>query len=285
MRKSFFILIFLLFLFSFIAAVYAHSLYLFNISLDFDKGLKSNVIIAAQKFANTSKEPVSFDLDKGLIMAHFEPDQRNYAEINPLNYEVYGMRNENLKHQIVPQSAASKMPKQEGYETAKRFFEKFPANVKSELKYGADVSEVDGTYFYKWNRYVDGIIVADESFFVNVDAYNGNIIAWRLSIFDYPKESIKTVPAISANVAKKVAELSFNAPSVQNFEPYLIIYTKEPVWVSKIQGQLYPYYIGVNGIDGSIAFTGTLPGEIPDGYKTENVKVVETELIKQIYSS
>ena len=273
-----FLLIFIFLIFA--GFVSAHSLYLFGISLDFDKELKSNVITAAQKFANTSREPLGFDLDKGLIMVHFEPEQGNYVEVNPLDYSINGLRNENLKHK----EGAKKLTKEQGFELANGFFQTLPNEVKSELKHDSDVSEVDNTYFYKWFRYANNILVIDEGFFVNVDAVNGNIIAWRLSIFDYPKESMALEPAISANVARKVAELSFNAHSVQNFEPYLIILSKDPIWVDRLQGQLYPYYAGISAVDGSIAFTGAIPGEVPKGYSTTQVQVVETDLIKTIYN-
>lgn len=260
--------------------VNAHSLYLFDISLDFDKELKSNVIEAAQKFLNAKKEPLGFDLDKGLIIAHFEPEQRNYVEINPLGYEVYGMRNENLKHR----TGANRLTKEQGFEIAKKFFGKFPDKIKSELKYDPDVFEVDGTYFYKWFRYANGILVVGEDLLVNVDAVNGNLIAWRLAIFDYPLDNIQTVPAISSNVAKRVAELSFNAPSVKDFNNYLIVNGKELVWVAKLQGEFYPYFAGVSAMDGSILFTGTLPGEVPKGYNAGNeIQAVESGIIKQIY--
>ena len=281
--KKFSFLLFFIFLLisSFSILVTAHSLYLFGISLDFDKELKSNIAKSAQKFLSTSEEPLSFDLDKGLVMAHFEPEQRNYVEINPLGYEVYGMRNENLKHK----EGQFAITKQQGFQIAGKFFEKLPEKIKSELKHDSDVSEVDNTYFYKRFRQVNGILVIDEAFMVNVDAVNGNIIAWRLSIFDYPKSSIETVPAISKNVAKRVAEISFNAPSVKDFKPYLIIVVNGPVWVNKLQGQFYPFFVGVNAKEGSIAFTGTIPGEVPKGYNAgDEIKVIETDFIKQIYS-
>ena len=265
-----------------VALAAAHSLYLFDISLDFDKELKSNTVKAAQKFLNTNKEPLAFDLDKGLVIVHFEPEQRNYVEINPLDYGIYGMRNENLKHA----SGSTTLTKEQGFEIANKFFETFPHKVKSELKYNPEISEVDGTYFYKWFRYVDGILVVGEDMFVNIDAFNGNIVAWRLAIFDYPSDAIETFPAITKNVATRVAELSFGAPSAQDFEPYLIININEPVWVIKIQGQFYPFFVGVSAKDGSTSFSGTLPGEIPKGYKAGNeIQVVETELVKQIYNS
>jgi len=259
--------------------VRGHSLYLFDISLDFDQELKSNTIKAAQSYAKTVKEPLAFDLDNGLIIVHFEPEQRNYVEVNPLGYKVQGMRNENLKHKAV----TAKLTKEQGFEIAKKLFETLPGDVESELRY-SEVSEVDDTYFYKWLRYTDGILVIGEEFMVNVDAVNGNIIAWRLSIFDYPKNSILTTPAISGNVAKKVAELSFNSVSADNFEPYLVIIGNEPVWVTKLQGQFYPFYIGVSGKDGSLSFTGVLPGYVPNSYKTENIRIAETDLIRQIYN-
>lgn len=276
------ILIFAFVLFAASILVSAHSLYLFGISLDFDKDLKSNVIKSAQEFLKTGKEPLSFDLDKGLIMAHFEPEQKHYVEVNPADFKVYGMRDENLKHTV----GEKKLTKEQGPEIAKKFFDTLPGEVKSELKYGSEASEVDGTYFYKWFRYVNGILVAGEDFMVNVDAVNGNIIAWRLPIFDYPKNTIDTAPAITKNVAKKVAELSFNAPSVTDFKPYLIININEPVWVIKLQGQFYPFFVGVSAKDGSIPFSGTLPGEIPQGYAIgENIQVLETGMIKEIYNS
>ena len=283
MKIFFLILVFLIF----IGIASAHSLYLFGISLDFDKELKSSVISAAQKYLNTIKEPLGFDLDKGLIIVHFEPEQRNYVEVNTLDYSIQGMRNENLKHQAVSTSLKDnkKLTKEQGFDIANKFFETLPNEIKSELKNDPEVSEVDNTYFYKWFRYVNGILVIDENFMANVDAFNGNIIAWRLSIFDYQKDSIETTPAISKNVAKRVAELSFNVPSVENFEQFLIIHIKDPVWVSKLQGQFYPYFVGVSAVDGSIAFTGTVPGEVPKDYKTSQVKVVETDLIRQIYGS
>lgn len=260
----------------------AHSLYLFDISLDFDKELKSNAVKAAQKFLNTNKEPLAFDLDRGLIIAHFETWQRNYVEINPLDYGVHGMRNENLKHT----SGSAKLTKEQGFEIASKFFEAFPRKVKSELKYNPEVSDADGTYFYKWFRYVDGIIVVGEDMLVNIDAFNGSIIAWRLAIFDYQSNAIDAVPAITKSVAARVAEISFGAPSVHDFKPYLIISINEPVWVIRLQGQFYPYFVGVSAKDGGISFSGTLPGEVPNEYTAGNeIQAVETELVKQIYGS
>ncbi|MBI2558543.1 hypothetical protein HYW20_04425 [Candidatus Woesearchaeota archaeon] len=275
-------LIFILIVLSSVIIVGAHSIYLFNISLDFDKELKENTVNAAKNFLSTDNEPISFDLDKGLIIVLFEPEQRNYVEVNPLAYEIYGMRNENLRH-----SAGTKtLTEERGLEIAKKIFEKLPGNAKPELRLDPEVSEVDGTYFYKWFRYVNGILAVGEDFMVQVDAVNGSVIAWRLSIFDYPKDSIGTTPAITKNVAGLVAELSFNAPSVNGFEPYLVVNVNEPVWVNKLQGQFYPFFAGVSAKDGSISFTGTLPGDVPKNYHIgQDIDVIETELIKEIYNS
>lgn len=275
------LILILIFLFS-VMLVWAHSVYLFSISLDFDKELEANTIKAAQDFLSTKNKPMAFDLDKGLIMVHFEPEQRNYVEINPFGYEVYGMRNENLRHRAGTKS----ITEEQGFDIAKKVFEKLPENVKSELKFDSEISEVDGTYFYRWFRYINSILFVGEDFMVQVDAVNGNVIAWRLSVFDYPKDSIDASPAITKNVAKLVAELSFNAPSATGFEPYLIINGNEPVWVNKLQGQFYPFYVGVSAEDGSVAFTGTLPGGVPKNYQTnQDIKIIETELVKQIYNS
>ena len=97
---------------------------------------------------------------------------------------------------------------------------------------------------------------------------------------------IVTTPAITANIARKVAEISFKSPSVKGFEPYLIINGNEPVWVIKLQGEFYPFYVGLSAADGSINFMGVLPGEIPDGYSVgKNINVVENDIIKKIYKS
>ncbi len=262
--------------------VISHSLYLFDIKLDFDKNLETNVIKSAQDFMKTDKKPLSFDLDKGLIIVHFEEDNNNYVRINPSDFKVYGMMNENLRHK----DGNIKFTKEQGYEIAKKLYDTFPKEITSELVYSSDVSEVSGTYYYKWFRYKDGILVIDDDLYIIVDGVNGNIIGYRIPIFYVSKNEMKTNPAITLNVARRVAEIDANAPSVANFQPYLVIYGKKLVWVNKIQGSLYPYYSGVDASDGSFAFMGLVPGEIPQGYnKGKDVPVIETELIKQIYST
>lgn len=274
------ILVFLAVFLAILAFASAHSLFLFDISLDFDKELKSNVILTAQKYLNTGKEPVAFDLDRGLIIVHFEPEQRNYVEVNPFGFKVQGMRNENLKHT----KGQKTITKEEGLVIAKKIYDSLPNDVKPELKLDNEVAEADNTYFYNWFRYVDGILVVSEDLSVTVDAVNKNILAYRLAIFGYPKNAIDASPAISSNVAKKVAELTYETQSVKDFEPYLVIYGDELVWVVRLQGQFYPFYIGVSAQDGSIAFTGSLPGDVPKGYNAgKEMDVVENGLIKKIY--
>src|SRR3989344_2807743 len=267
-------------LLAFVVFVGAHSIFLFGISLDFDRDLKSNVISAAQKYLNTREDPIAFDLDRGLIIVHFDPDQRRYVEVNPLGYRIQGMHDDRLKH-----TQGTKTIKQErGLEIAKKVYDSLPQDAKSELKYDEDVAEVDDTYFYKWFRYVNGVLVAAEDFSVTVDAVNGNVITYRLAIFSYPKNTIEVYPAITLGVAKKVAELAYSTPTVKDFEPYLVINGNELVWVTRLQGNFYPFYIGVSARDGSIAFSGSLPGDIPKSYYVgKEIKVVETDLIKRIY--
>ena len=260
----------------------AHSLYLFNISLDFDKNMKENVIKTAQDFAKTKKIPSAFDLDKGLIVVRFDDDSGSYVRINPADFKVYGMQNENLRHK----EGAKKFDKQYGLEIARKLFDTFPKEITSELAYDEEVSEVDGTYFYKWFRFKDGILIAGDDLFINFDAVNGNIIGYRIPIFYVNKENINTNPAITMNIAKRVGEISLNSPAANNFEPYLISYNGKLIWTFKLQGQFYPFYAGVDASDGSIDFSGLLPGEIPLGYnKGKDVQVIETEIIKNIYAS
>ncbi|HLC49961.1 MAG TPA: hypothetical protein VJI97_00870 [Candidatus Nanoarchaeia archaeon] len=275
-----FLIIVILFLFS-LSLASSHSSYLFGISLDFDRELKENTINAAQKFMNTQKIPIIFDLNNGLIMVHFEPQQTNYVEIDPIDYSVHGFRNENLKHS----QGTVKFSTKQAFEIAMKEFDKLSPSTKSELKYSNAV-EVDGTYFYKWFRYNNGILILNNDFFVNVDAVNGNVIAKRLAVFGYPAQLMDKNPAITGNVAKKVAELTFNLPSVENFNPYLVINGNEMLWVSRLKGPFYPFYVGVSARDGSIAFTGVVPGEVPDNYSAGiEIKIIETDMVENIYSS
>jgi hypothetical protein len=264
-----------------IIAVSSHSAFLFDLSLDFDLDLKSNIIKSAQNYFGTANEPLSFDLDKGLINVHFEPEQSKYVQINPIDFSVSGMRDESKIHK----SGKKTLSKQQGFEIANKLFENLPISVKSELKFDSDISEVRDTYFYNWYRYKDGILILDEKYMVNVDSVNGNIIAFRLMIFEYPEDLIDITPAISQNIAKRIAELSFNGPTVENFEPYLVVYFDELLWITKIQGQFYPFFVAVNAKDGSISFTGQLRGDVPKKYNVgRNVKVIETDFIKSIYN-
>jgi len=262
--------------------VIAHSSYLFDIKLDFDKSLEANVIKSAQEFMKTEKKSLSFDLDRGLIIAHFENDTRNYVRINPIDFKVYGMQNENLRHK----EGTIKYDKRQGLEIAKKLFDAFPKEITSELAFDEDISEFDGTYYYKWFRFKNGLLIVGDELFINVDAVNGNIIGYRIPIFYISKEDIKTNPAITMSVTKRVAEIMMNAPGVKDFKPYIVSYNGYLVWVNKLQGQLYPFYIGINAMDGSISFSGIIPGEVPKNYeKGTDVEVIETNIIKQIYNS
>ena len=260
--------------------VVGHSLYLFDIKLDFDKDLETNVIKSAKEFMKTDKDPLSFDLDKGLIIAHFEPDNRKYVRINPIDYKVYGMQDETLRHS----SGTIKFTKQQAKVIAQKLFDTFPKEISSEFVYDNDISELEGTYYFKWFRYKDGILVVGDDLFINVDAVNGNIIGYRVPILYVPKEKIITNPAITLDVAKKVAEIYANDLPLETFQPYIVSYNGKLVWVNKLEGQFYPYYYGIDASDGSMSFVGILPGEVPESYsKGKDVPVVETDFIKNIY--
>jgi Zn-dependent metalloprotease len=281
MKKIYLLLIILaLFLVTAIVSS-AHSFYLFGISLAFDEDLSSEVIMTAQDFLGTDKNPISYDLDKGLISVHFEPNQKNYVQVNPFVNQVFGMRNENLKHT----SGSATLTREQAFDTAESEFNKIPENERSQYKYVEDDAEFDDTYFFTWYRFVDGILIIDEDFMVNVDAVNGNVIAWRRKLFLAKKTALNTIPAITENVAVRVAELRFNDQRAEDFQPYLIINKDELIWVTKIQGQFYPFFVGVDAMTGEIAFTGQLPGDVPSDYAVgSEKKVVESDFIKEIYS-
>ncbi len=52
--------------------VSAHNEYLFNVSFDYNPELKMQGIRNAQIFLNTTQEPISLDLDKGMMSVNFK---------------------------------------------------------------------------------------------------------------------------------------------------------------------------------------------------------------------
>ena len=77
-----------------LAFVSAHGNILYGINLDFDKELKSGVIESAQLYLSTNEKPMQFDFDRELIAAKFDSELEHSVSINPIDFSVFGFRNE-----------------------------------------------------------------------------------------------------------------------------------------------------------------------------------------------
>lgn len=258
---------------------YAHGNYIIDISLDFDPELKSNVIQSAQSYLELDEEPKQFDFDRELISVKFDRQLEYSVDINPVDYSVFGFRDDSLltKGEVKYTSEQRKA-------IAEKMLEKLPEESRAELEYGGETELYSKSFEYNWYRKVDNILVPTEFLKVEVDATDGDIIAWKLSIFSYPKTQISTTPAITYQVAQKIAELRFKAEPV-DFSPVLIIDKNKPVWITKVKS-LYPHFVAVDATDGRVLYSGSVRGDLPKDYDYgREVTVVETNLINQIYDN
>ncbi len=260
--------------------MYGHGNVIYNVDLDFDKELKSNVVKSAQSYLNIDEEPVGFDFDRELISVKFDRDLEYSVRINPLDNSVFGFRDDSL----VNRHGETKYGEKERKVIAQKIFDSIPEDYKSELKYGEEKKLYSGTFQHTWYRYVDGIYVSGNHLEVEIDALNGDVVAWRLSIFFYPKTQIQTTPFITYKVAQQIAELRFNADPV-DFNPILIIEKNKLVWVTKVKS-LYPHFVAIDASDGEVLYSGSLRGDLPENYDYgREVEVIETEFINKIYNN
>lgn len=273
---------FLFFLFVIIlsSSIEAHSNILYDVSLDFDPVLKEKVTTAAQNFYGIKEKPLKYDYDYELIVVHFDRKLEYSVSINPEDYSVFGFRDDSK----IDKGKEETLDAEQRKKIAMQAFEQLPTSYKEELMYGGEKKLYAGTYEHTWYRYVNKILVGGEHFKVEIDPADGEIVAQRLSLFRHPKEKINTIPAITAAVAKKIAELKANGQPV-DFEPVLIIFDNKPLWLTQVK-VLYPIYVGINAEDGNVLFSGNARVEIPPDYhEGEDVPVVASAFIQQIYGS
>lgn len=276
MKKNL-IIVCLLFLLSAIL-ISAHGNIIYDIDIDFDKELKSEVIRSAQSYLDIDEEPIQFDFDKELIVVKFDRDLEYSVEINPLDYSVFGFRDDSLLTKDEKINYGDR--KRKGI--AQKLFDSLPKEYTSELVYGGEKKLYSGSFTYTWYRYVNNIYVSGDHLEVEVDPFDGDIISWRLSLFMYPKSQIKTTPAITHKVAQNIAEIRFKAEPVE-FNPILMIERGKLVWITKVKS-LYPHFVAIDASNGDVLYSGSLRGELPENYDYgREVEVVETEFIKGIY--
>ena len=259
-----------------VSLVAGHGNILYELSLDFDPTLKANIIQAAQEHIGIDEEPIMFDFERELIVVKFDRDREYSVVIHPETFDVFGFRDDTLNTQGDVQ-----LDQRERKAIAEQVLEQIPESYRAELKYTEEDQTYSGSYQYRWFRYVDDLVVADDYLEVEVDGATGDIIAWRLSPFFYKTGHMKTTPAISHTVATNIAELKFDGEPV-DFDPVLVIYRRNPLWLTKIK-LLYPIYVAIDALDGKVVFTGGLRFTIPEEYDYgRDSTVVPNEFINTI---
>lgn len=260
-----------------VVSVYAHGNVLYNANLDFDPELKANVVKAAQEFGDIDEEPVRFDFDKELIRVHFDRELEYSVTINPSDYSIAGFRDDSL----LSREKEVNFDQDQRKEIALEIFDSLPKEIKSRLRYGGEKKLYSGTYELSWYRYHDNIYVSGDHLSIEIDPVDGDVIAWRLSVFFYPDSQIQAVPAINHRIAENIALLKMDAEKL-DFDPLLVIYKTKPMWITKVRS-LYPIFVGIDALDGNLLFSGTLRDELPPDYDYgRNLEIVETEFIADI---
>ena len=275
MVKKFFL--FSLIFVVFFSDVFAHSNYLFDIDLDFSPILKQNVISASDGFYESKKVPVRFDFDRGLLVVQFDNDFEKSVLVNPYSFEVQGFRDDS---RTVRGGAVFDFEQRK--KIALSVFENLSEDYKLELVYDGERVTYEGNFKHFWHRYVKGVFVSNEYLEIEVNGVTGQVIAYKLYLFDSNKDVIVVNPAISSNLAKEIGRLKFNGVIVDEFEPVLVVENKVPVWVFKIK-LLYPIYVGVDGLTGEVLWSGNLRTILPQDYSVgKEVRVIENDFIKKL---
>jgi hypothetical protein len=257
--------------------VSAHGNVLYDISLDWDEELENGVIGAAQEFYGINEMPEKLDYDHELINVKFSRDLEYSVLIHPIDFAVYGYRNDNLisKGDQVLDSQARKTK-------AEEIFKFVPGHFKKQLRYGGESKLYTGIFQHTWFRYVNGAYVLNDHLQVEVDSVDGDIISWRLSPFFYHENQLPQHPAITSEVAEQIALIYLKAKSLDK-DPFLIYEKDRLVWVINVQS-LYPIFVGVNAITGELVFSGAIRGDMPPNYDYgKDVEVVQSTLISRIY--
>lgn len=279
MKKLRITLILVLSIISVSLLVNAHGNVLYGISLDFDMETKNKIIEAAQNRLNIDEDPTDFDYEHELITVKFDRFLEYSVSVNPLDFSIHGFREDSLVGQ-----GNENFNSQQRRKIAQKVFDNIPERFKEELIYGEEQQLYSGIYKHTWYRYVNGVYIANDHLEVEVDPESGNAVAWRLSPFFYSKEEIKTTPAITHNVAQKISEIRFKANPV-DFKPILVFEKGNLVWFTKVKS-LYPFFVGVNALDGDVITSGSLRFELPEDYDYgREIEVKESKFISNIYNS
>ncbi len=244
----------------------AHGEYLFNVSFDHDPELKGHAIKNAQIFLNTTEEPVSMDLDSGLVSVNFRVEngeRQRFVLIAPSSYSVQGFYDESLVHPSGRENSSGEQRKK----IAESIPNTFPESIRSQLEYSGE--EKNGkVYSQKWARKVNGVLVLGDTLEVLVDGANGNVAGWRLAMFDF--ESVSTVPKISLSEAIDSARReNSNDRLYEKFPPYLVLTDDGRLaWLFMLYNSVVKnYYVAADADTGEIVISGTDLEEIPASYQ------------------
>lgn len=276
MKRTLSSLFILVVLFSGLAS--GHSNVIYDVNLDFDEELKQGAVDSAQEFYDVYEEPMQFDFDRERIIVKFDRPLEYSVTISPIDYAVIGYRDDSLLDKKGTITFSSDQRK----EIAEGILDALPEAYRTELVYGDEKKTYLGSFTYSWYRHVDGILVSGEELEVEVDPADGDVVAWQVSLFKYPESQMKTVPAITHQVAQQISLIRFSAEPT-DFDPVLIIDRGKPVWITKVKS-IYPHFVGVDALDGEVLYSGSLRGEMPQDYDYgRELDVVASSFINDIY--
>ncbi len=243
----------------------AHGEYLFNVSFDYDPEFKEHAIRNAQVFLNTTEEPVSMDLDSGLVSVNFKVEngeRQKFVLIAPDSYSVQGFYDSSLVHSSGSENSSSGQRRK----IAENVLITFPESIRSQLEHSGE-EEKGKVYSQKWARKVNGILVLGDTLEVLVDGVNGNVVGWKLFMFDF--QSASTTPKISLSEAIDSARENSNDRLYEKFPPYLVLTDDgRLVWLFMLYNSVVKnYYVAVDADTGEIVISGTDLEEIPASYQ------------------
>ncbi len=265
-------------LFFIIQTADAHQEYILNVDFGFNPELKENAVKNSKIFLNTTQEPLSFDLDDGMVSVNFEmkgSERSKYVLIADKTYNIHGFFDSSLMHT----SGEEKYDMDERFKIAQKKLYGLPESTISQLDY--DFEEKTRSYYtLTWRRKISGILVLGDDFKAYVDAVNGNVIGWRLSMFDFSPDEASAVPEITLGDAVKIARNENNNDRpYEKFPPYLVFNDEGKLhWLFMLYSPIVKnYYVGVDATTGEIIRSGTeLDGEIPESYKPVGFQKAES---------
>ncbi len=251
--------------------VFGHGLILYDVDLYFDPALYKGIMDVST--LHLGQPAVAFDFEYELITAKVNSSFERSATFSPLDFSLYGERDD----------AQTLSPTPEIYDANQRrkiAQDAFDVHaLKDGLMYGQERKLYNGIYESTWYRFIDGILILNEHFKVEINAHTGRIVAWRQTLLaDTPLIN----PAFSPQVATWIALFSRRALSVEKIQ--LVVWQKRPLWLLYAHTQLYPTKIGIDALTGEVVFVGPLPSDMPDIYLTPTFIVEPTASIKEMMS-